>query len=107
MLISKSQYLSLFNVFFFSTKYFIIFGKGADQGHRGLARTKDHILYTPKGLELSDAGNTVDRVAVQFVIRQEKGTFNRSFNILQASLKIWVQHVKTIPGNLLLTVSYC
>ena len=62
------------------------------------------IKYTPKGLELSDASNTVDRVAVQFVIRQEKGTFNRSFNILQASLKIWVQHVKTIPGNLLLTV---
>ena len=45
MLISKSRYLSLFNVFFFSTKYFIIFGKGADQGHRGLARTKD-ILYS-------------------------------------------------------------
>lgn len=62
------------------------------------------IKYTPKGLELSDASNSVDRVAVQFVIRQEKGTFNRSFNILQASLKIWVQHVKTIPGNLLLTV---
>ena len=45
MLISKSRYLSLFNVFFFSTKYFIIFGKVADQGHRRLARTKDHILY--------------------------------------------------------------
>ena len=45
MLISKSRYLSLFNVFFFLTKYFIIFGKDADQGHRGLARTKDHILY--------------------------------------------------------------
>ena len=27
------------------TKYFIIFGKDADQGHRGLPRTKDHILY--------------------------------------------------------------
>ena len=45
MLISKSRYLSLFNVFFFSTKYFIIFGKVAEQGHRGLARAKDHILY--------------------------------------------------------------
>ena len=45
MLISKSRYLSLFNVFFFSTKYFIIFGKVADQGNRWLARTKDHILY--------------------------------------------------------------
>ena len=45
MLISKSRYLSLFNVFFFLTKYFIIFGKDADQGHRGLPRTKDHILY--------------------------------------------------------------
>ena len=32
--------------FFFSTKYFIIFGKVADQGHRGLGRTKDLILYT-------------------------------------------------------------
>ena len=32
MLSSKSQYLSLFDVFFFSTKYFIIFGKVADQG---------------------------------------------------------------------------
>ena len=47
MLISKSRYLSLFNVFFFLTKYFIIFGKDEDQGHRdrGLPRTKDHILY--------------------------------------------------------------
>ena len=42
---SKSQYLSLFDVFFFSTKYFIIFGKVADQGHRGLLQTKDRILY--------------------------------------------------------------
>ena len=41
MLISKSRYLSLFNLFFFLTKYFIIFGKVVHQGHRGLARTKD------------------------------------------------------------------
>ena len=46
-LISKSWYLSLFNVFFFSTKYFIIFRKVEDQGHRRLARTKDHKLYEP------------------------------------------------------------
>ena len=46
MLITKSRYLWLFNVFFLLTKHFIIFGKDADQGHRGLARTKDHILYT-------------------------------------------------------------
>ena len=45
MLISKSRHLSLFPYFFFSTKYFVIFGKVADQGHRRLARTKDHILY--------------------------------------------------------------
>ena len=32
MLISKSRYLSLFNLLFFSTKYFIIFRKVADQG---------------------------------------------------------------------------
>ena len=51
MLISKSRYLSLFNVFFFLTKYFIIFGKDADQGHRGLPRTKDHILYSENSSE--------------------------------------------------------
>ena len=46
MLISKSRYLSLFNVFFFfSTKHFIIFGKVADQGHRGLARTNARTSY--------------------------------------------------------------
>ena len=34
--------------FFFSTKYSIIFGKVADQGHCGLARIKDHMLYICK-----------------------------------------------------------
>ena len=48
ILISKSLYFSLFNVFFFSTKYPIIFGKVADQRHCGLARIKDHILYICK-----------------------------------------------------------
>ena len=61
MLISKSRYLSLFNVFFFSTKYFIIFGKVADQGHRGLARTKDHICTTNTTRSL----NNICTVAIQ------------------------------------------
>ena len=40
-------------------------------------------------------------------ILQEKGIFNRSFNIMQATLKNWVQHIKTIPRNLLLSASSC
>ena len=39
-------------------------------------------------------------------ILQEKGSFNRSLNIIQATLKSWVQHIKTIPGNLLLIASW-
>ena len=31
----------------------------------------------------------------------EWGSFNRNFNILQATQKSWVQHVKTIAGNLI------
>ena len=63
MLISKSRYLSLFNVFFFLTKYFIIFGKDTDQGHRGLARTKDYILYLSKFLQdLSELSEPLRRL---------------------------------------------
>ena len=40
-----------------------------------------------------------------FFILQKYGSFKRSFNIPQATLKSCVQPIKTIPGNLLLTVS--
>ena len=35
----------IFQRIFFLDEIFYHFGKDADQGHRGLARTKDHILY--------------------------------------------------------------
>ena len=41
MLISKSRYLSLFNGFFWSTKYFIIFGKDADQAPHTVQGTEE------------------------------------------------------------------
>ena len=37
--------VNVFFFFFLSTKYLLFCGKAADQGHRGLSRTKDYKLY--------------------------------------------------------------
>ena len=56
--------------FFFSTKYFIIFGKVADQGHSGLARTNARTSYCTQTtrntktstLTVTPLINTIERI---------------------------------------------
>ena len=100
MLISKWRYLSLFNVFFFLTKYFIIFGKDADQGHRGLPRTKDHILYCLSLCCTMDIGKSEDPFSTVFSSCQGHASTRYLFSVKATNkLKSKVLKNNTINGK--------